>query len=165
MPSRVGTATEVPASRDAMRAAILVFVFCALEPSHAMMASSLLIKLRQNSVNLLSRPSQSWPVERRRNRIDFESAALYETIFRSVYRCRRGHLLCINKRALRVPDVMICTSSRHRFYGTIGLLVLLARLGNSGSVSHLALFLHMDPRLVSRIAITMCEWLHAQRRG
>jgi hypothetical protein len=48
MPSRVGTTMEVSASRDAMRAATVAFVFCALKPSHAMMASSLLINMRQN---------------------------------------------------------------------------------------------------------------------
>jgi hypothetical protein len=82
---------EVSASMDAMRAAIVAFVFYALKPSHAMMAFSLLFKLMQNSVNQLFRPSQSWHVERRRNRINFENAAFQETIFRSVYRCRLDH--------------------------------------------------------------------------
>jgi hypothetical protein len=63
--------------------------------------------------------------------------------------------LCL-KRALRVPDVMICTNSRHRFDGTTRLMVLFARLRSFGSVSHLALSLNMDPRLVSHIATTMC---------
>jgi hypothetical protein len=49
---------DISASRDALRAVIFLFVFNALKPSHAMMASSLLIKLRREHIDLLSRPPQ-----------------------------------------------------------------------------------------------------------
>jgi hypothetical protein len=81
-----------------------------------MMASSLLIKQRRDHIDLLSHAPHSLPEERRRNPIDFETVALHEAIFRSVYRCWPGHVLRI-KRALRVPDIMINTRSRHRFDG------------------------------------------------
>jgi hypothetical protein len=67
--SRVGTTIDVSASRDAF----FVLVFNALKPSHAMMASSLLIKLRREHI----------------------TAALHETIFQSVYRCEPDHFFRI----------------------------------------------------------------------
>jgi hypothetical protein len=60
---------DASASRDAF----FVLVFNALKPSHAMMASLLLIKQRREHV----------------------TATLHETIFQSVHRCRPDHFFRI----------------------------------------------------------------------
>ena len=65
----------------------------------------------------LSRPPKTFPEEMRRNRLDFKTVALHETIFRSVYRCRPDHFLRSIKRAIIVPDMIIRTRSLHRFDG------------------------------------------------
>jgi hypothetical protein len=85
-----------------------------------MMEPSLLIKLRQvwrDHIDLLSLRPQTLPEQRRRGRLYFETVALHETIFRSVYRCRPDHFLRSIKRAIIFPDMIIRTRSLHRFDG------------------------------------------------
>jgi hypothetical protein len=50
---------DVSTSGDALRAAIFVFVFNVVRPSHAMMASSLLIQVKHEHIDIISRSPQS----------------------------------------------------------------------------------------------------------
>ena len=156
MPQTSGTGVQKLRARRAVKIFLAQLPFAMTPARSAAVCGDLLPRLQEPSAHR-RRLSHEWPAHLNRKQSDLDDLDISDAMFRQVFRLRREHSGEL-ARALQLPEEMK-TPSRHIFDGTTGLLVLLARLGHSGSSMSLGMTLKMNPKRISMICTKFVRWL------